>query len=288
MTTLVTGATGTVGRRVMRALSERGLQPRGFVRDLATATGLHGADADLVVGDFGDPKSVSAALEGVEQVFLTCANHPLQVAWETAAIDEAETAGVRRIIKLSALGAEVGAPVAFFDAHGQIEEHLRATSLSWVLLRPAFKMSNLLAAAPGVQQAGALILPGAGAKVAMIDPQDIADVAVEVLAGAGHDGRTYELTGPDAVTFDEVAAHLSTVLGRPIGFVPGPDNAAVAQMVAAGVPEWFAANVVTQFRLLRQGSQAQANDVVHVLTGREPRTAAEFLRDHAAAFTVGD
>jgi NAD(P)H dehydrogenase (quinone) len=83
-----------------------------------------------------------------------------------------------------------------------------------------------------------------------------------------------------------VAAQLSTVLGVPIGFVPVPDDAAVAQMVAAGVPECFATNVVTQFRLLRQGSQAQANDVVHVLTGREPRTAAQFLRDHAAAFTV--
>jgi uncharacterized protein YbjT (DUF2867 family) len=116
------------------------------------------------------------------------------------------------------------------------------------------------------------------------DPRDVADVAVEVLTSAGHDGRTYQLTGPEAVTFEDIAAQLSTVLGRPIGFMPVPDDDAVAHMVAAGVPEWFATNVVTQFRLLRQGSQAQTNDVVRVLTGREPRATATFLRDHAAAF----
>jgi hypothetical protein len=81
------------------------------------------------------------------------------------------------------------------------------------------------------------------------------------------------------------AAQLSTVLKRPIGFVPVPDDAAVAEMVAADAPEWLATNVVAQFRLLRQGSQAETHDVVHVLTGREPRTAADFMRDHAADFT---
>jgi uncharacterized protein YbjT (DUF2867 family) len=145
-------------------------------------------------------------------------------------------------------------------------------------------MSNLLAGADGVRQAGALFLPGAGAKVAMIDPRDVAEVAAEALTGDGHDGRTYQLTGPEAVTFDDVAEHLSTVVGRRIGFVPVPDEDAVAQMVRLGVPEWFATNVVTQFRLLRQGTQAQAQDVVQALTGREPRPVTTFLHDHAASF----
>jgi len=284
MTTLVTGATGTVGSHLMRVLVERGHQPRAFVRDRAAAVRIHGPDVDLAVGDYADPGSLTAALDGVDEVFLTCANLPPQVGWETAVIDAAAAAGVRRLVKLSALGAEIGSPVAFFDAHGRIEEHLRATGLPTVLLQPAFMMSNLLAGADGVRQAGALFLPGAGAKVAMIDPRDVAEVAAEALTEAGHDGRTYQLTGPEAVTFDDVAEQLSTVVGRRIGFVPVPDEDAVAQMVAVGVPEWFATNVVAQFRLLRQGTQSQAQDVVQALTGREPRPLATFLRDHTASF----
>jgi uncharacterized protein YbjT (DUF2867 family) len=284
MKTLVTGATGTVGTHLMRALSERGAKPRGFVRDKAKGVRAHGPDAELAAGDYGDPDSVRAALDGIDQVFLTCGNHPAQVGWENTVVDAAVAAGVRRIVKLSALGAQTGSPVAFFDAHGRIEDHLRAAGIASVLLRPAFTMSNVLAGAPGVRQAGAFFAPAAGAKVAMIDPRDIAEVAALVLSTEGHDGRAYELTGPAAVTFDDVVADLSAVLGRQVGFVPVPDGDAVAQFVAAGAPEWFATNVVRQFGLLRQGSQNQVLDTFRALTGREPRTLGEFIRDHAAAF----
>jgi uncharacterized protein YbjT (DUF2867 family) len=284
MTVLVTGATGSVGAHVARALAERGAAPRAFARDRGAAARVLGPDVEVAVGDFGDGESLRAAMRGVEQVFLTCANHPRQVEWEKAAIDAAATAGVRRVVKQSALGAEVGSRVAFFDANARIAENLRASGLAFVLLEPAFKMSNLFAGADAVRQAGALFLPGAGAKVAMVDPRDVAEVAAAVLTSDGHDGRRYELTGPEAVTFDDVAEQLSTVVGRPVGFVPVSDDAAVEQMVGAGVPEWFATNVVTQFGLLREGTQAEAQDVVRVLTGREPRTVADFLRDHADVF----
>jgi uncharacterized protein YbjT (DUF2867 family) len=284
MKTLVTGATGTVGTHVMRALAERGAKPRGLVRDHAKGVSTHGSHADLAVGEYGDRDSVRAALDGIDQVFLTCGNHPSQVDWETTVVDAAVAAGVRRIVKLSALGVSAGSPVAFFDAHARIEEHLRAAGVATVILRPGFKMSTLLAGAPGVQQAGAFFAPAAGAKVAMVDPRDVADVAARVLSAEGHDGRTYELTGPAAVTFDDVVAELSAVLGRQIPFVHVPDEDAVAQFVANGTPEWTATNVITQFGLLRQGSQAQVRDTSRELTGREPRTLAEFIRDHAAAF----
>lgn len=281
---LVTGATGTVGSHVVRLLRQRGASVRAFVRDRDRATRTLGPDVDAAVGDFGDAGSLRAALDGVEQVFLACANHPLQVRWETAVIDAAARAGVRRIVKLSALDAEIGSPVAFADAHGLIEAHLAARDVDHVLLKPAFVMANLLGAADSVRQAGAIFLPGEGAKIAMIDPRDVAEVAAAVLTSDGHERRSYPLTGPVAVTFDDVAEHLAAVLGRPVGFVPVPDDAALAQLVGTGAPEWFATNLVTQFGLLRRGTQAEALDVVRVLTGREPRSVAEFLHDHAGAF----
>ncbi|HZG92156.1 MAG TPA: NAD(P)H-binding protein [Pseudonocardia sp.] len=281
---LVIGATGTIGRHVVPELRRRGAAVRAFVRDPGRAVEILGPDVQLAVGDLADPASLRAAMTGVERVYLACGNHPAQSGWECAAIDAAAAAGVARIVKLSALDAEIGSPVAFADAHGRIEQHLRASGIDHVLLRPAFNMINLLAAADGIQQAGAVFLPAAGAVVAMIDPRDVAAVAAVVLTTDGHAGRSYELTGPAAVTFDDVTAQLSVVLDRPVGFVAVPDEAAVGQLVGAGVPEWFATNVVAQFGLLRRGTQADVRDVVRVLTGREPRSVGEFLRDHAAAF----
>jgi uncharacterized protein YbjT (DUF2867 family) len=289
---LVTGATGNVGSHLVHLLRERGVLVRVFVRDRDRATAMFapGDDLDIAVGDFADPASVRAAMDGADQVFLACANHPQQEAWETAVIDAAADAGVRRIVKLSALGARIGAPVAFGDAHARIAEHLRARGIAHVLLEPGFSMANLLGAGESVRQTGAIFLPAQGARVAMIDPRDVAEVSATILAGHGHghgrdhDGRTYVLTGPQAVTFDDVARELSTVLGRRIDFVPVTDEAALGQLVEAGVPEWFATNMVTIFGFLRQGAQSEARDVVRTLTGREPRPVGEFLRDRAAAF----
>jgi uncharacterized protein YbjT (DUF2867 family) len=110
---LVTGATGNVGSRVVRELHARGVSVRAFVRDPGKATALLGNGVELASGDFSDAGSVSRALEGVDGVFLACANDPHQVEYETGVIDAAAAAGVRRIVKLSALGAEVGSSVAF-------------------------------------------------------------------------------------------------------------------------------------------------------------------------------
>lgn len=279
-TILVTGGTGNVGRHLVPQLVDLGLPVRALVRDPAADLP---AAAERFVGDFTDPASLRAALDGVDAVYLACGNHPAQATYEINLIDAAAATGVRRIVKLSALEAEIGSPVAFADAHGRIEAHLEGSGIEHVLLRSAFLMSNLLAAGDGVRQAGAIFLPAAGAKIGMVDPRDVADVAAAALTGSV--ARELPLTGPAVVTFDDVAAELSTVVGRRIGFVPVPDDAAVGQLVAAGAPEWFATNLVAVFGLLRQGIQAQTRDTVQTVLGREPRSVGTFLRDHAAAFT---
>ena len=122
---LVTGATGIAGSQVVRALLEQRQDVRAFVRDPDKARGLFGDAADLAPGDFADPRSLRAALDGADVLFLSGADDPRRVEWETAAIDAAAEAGVRRIVKLSSIVAEPGAPVAFWDWHGRIEQHLR-------------------------------------------------------------------------------------------------------------------------------------------------------------------
>ena len=283
-TILVTGATGTIGSRVVAELGHRRMRVRALVRDPERAS--FAEDVEVKVGSFGNASSLHSALAGVKSVFLACGNSPTQVPDETTVIDAATAAGVRRIVKLSANGAEPGSSVPFWDAHARIEAHLRSSGTPFVLLRPQFFMTNLFSAAPTVQGAGALFLPAAGARIAMVDPRDVAAVAAAALTGEGHDGRSYQLTGPASLSFNDVASTIADVLGRDVSFIAVPDETAFAQLVEAGLPEQAAGAVVATFMALRRGAGAQVTDLVRVLTGREPRTLRTFLLDHAPVFTA--
>jgi uncharacterized protein YbjT (DUF2867 family) len=281
---VVTGATGNAGSEVVRALTAQGSRVRAFVRDPAKARQKLGEDVDLAAGDFADPPSVRAALEGADALLLSCADDPRRVGWETAAIDAAVAAGVRRIVKLSAATAEPGSPVAFWDWHGQVEQHLRASGADWVILRSGWYMSNLLAAASRVAAEGRLYAPAGQARIAMADPRDVGAAAAAVLSSAGHEGQTYLLTGPRAITYAEVAAELSAATGSRVEFVDVPGDAARQAMIGDGMPGFVAEQIVAMFGRLRQGVAAQVSPAVETLTGSAPRDFASFARDHAHLF----
>ncbi len=280
------GGSGNGGGGVLREPQAPGEAVRAFVRDLERAAEKLGDGVELAPGDLADAASVRRAMAGVDRVFLACANEPRQVEYEVGAIEAAREAGVRRIVKLSALGAGAGSPVAFWDWHARIERHLRSSGVPAVVLRPAFYMTNLLGSAEAVRHTGKLFAPAAGARIAMIDPRDVAAVAAVALTQDGHHGRTCTLTGPEAVTYEEVAAQLSGSTGRAIGFVPVPDEAAREAFIQSGAPDWMADQFVTLFGLLRRGAAAQATGEVRALIGREPSGLTEFAHDFAHLFGV--
>jgi uncharacterized protein YbjT (DUF2867 family) len=293
---LVTGATGNAGSEVVRALRARGASVRAFVRDAHRARQLLGDEVDLAVGDFADRSSVRSALEGVEAMLLSCSDDPRRVEWETSAIEAAAAAGVSRIVKLSTIGAAAGAPVAFWDWHGRVEEHLRRSEVPAVILQSSFYMSNLLAAAEQIASEDRLYAPAGEARVAMIDPRDVGAAAAAVLTGAGAEGQTHVLTGqdaegqthvltgPEAITWGQVAAELSSATGREVEFVHVPDEGAMQGLIAAGVPEFVAEQLIEVFGQLRQGVAEQVTDGVQALTGTRPGSFAQFAREHAHLF----
>ena len=282
---LVTGATGNAGSQVVRALLERGQTVRAFVRDPGKARSLFGDGAELALGDFADPASVRAACEGVEQVFLSGADDPRRVEWEMHAIDAAAASGVRRMVKLSSIVAEPGGPVAFWDWHGRIEQHLGESGVPAVVLRSNAFMSNVLAAAEPVAHEGRLYAPAGEAKIAMIDPRDVGAAAAAVLSAPGHDGQTYVLTGPEAITYAQVAAELSAATDRRVEFIDVPDEGAKQGLIEAGLPDLVAEQVVEVFSMLRQGAGEQVTGTVESLTGCPPRDFASFAHDHAHLFS---
>lgn len=281
---LVTGATGKVGSQVVGRLEARGERVRAFVRDAEHARARLGDQVELAVGDLDDPGSLAAALRDADVLFLVTGDGPEKVAQETRAIDTAVAAGVGRIVKLSTVGAEAGSPAPFFDAHGRIEDHLRATGTPATVVRGCFYMTNVLASAEQVVQAGKLFVPAEGARIAIVDPRDVGAAAAVVCAEGGREGETLVVTGSAAIGFEEIAAAVGDATGRDVEFVPVPDEAARAGMVAAGLSEWLADALVQAFAQLRAGAAAEVTDTFERLTGRPPRRFADWAREHAGAF----
>jgi uncharacterized protein YbjT (DUF2867 family) len=284
MKILVTGATGNVGGHVVRALAQQGLPVRAFVRDPDKAARMFGPDVELAPGDFADRRSIESALRGTDRLFLACGNTGGQIEYECAAIDAAAAAGVTRVVKLSGPDASADSPLIFERWHGVIEQHLSASGLPKVLLRPRTYMTNLLAYAGTVARTGMVFAPAGKAAISFVDPRDVAAAAAACLIGEGHENRTYTLTGPEAVTFGRVAQELSAATGRAVAYVDVSDEDARRAMIEDGLPAMLADAIVAIFAAQRAGSMVTTTDTVRDLTGREPRTIAQFAEDYAGMF----
>lgn len=282
---LVTGARGTIGRRVLDGLVTRGLEPVALVRSPSSAPDLPTA-VRPVVGDYADRGSVDAAMRGIDAVFLVCSNGPAQVEYESTVIASAAAAGVGRIVKVSAHGADPDSTVAFWRQHAEIEARLAASGIAHVALRPTFAMANVLGYAREVADLGILPAPDLIAPVAMIHPDDVAAVACRFLTAEGplSDRGPVELTGPAGVTFSDLAAGLSPVAGRTVTYRPLSDSEVAGFLEPRGVPSFVVEQILAIFAVLRSGAQSHPTSTVARILGRPPRDLAAFLTEHAEAF----
>lgn len=280
---VVVGALGSTGSAAVEQLLARNRPVRAVVRDLARARARLPAAAELVVADVGDRNSHARILDGATGIYCAIGGpggSTELIDIECAFIDAAQRAGVRHYVKVSGMDSTPDAPTVIQRWHGTIEQHLRASSLPETVLRPTFFMQNFLGLAPAIQQ-GVLPLPTGSARCALIDARDIGEVAAHVLTSEGHAGRTYTLTGPESLDHSAAAAILSHVLERPVQFVDLPGPAFEANLVAAGLPAWFAALLTDVYVAgFAPGHLERRTDDVQSLLGRAPRTLAQFARDH--------
>jgi uncharacterized protein YbjT (DUF2867 family) len=278
---LVIGATGTVGSEVVRQLVATGERPRALVRDPAAARQRLGEQVEQVVGDLDRPETIAAALAGVDRVFLLTTQSSRQPEWERAVIGAAARTGVGQLVKLSVFRANEQSPLQVARQHGQAERVLAQSGLAATILRPVFFMQNLLA----MIHDGAIATAAGDGRVAMVDARDIAAVAVATLTGGGHAGKTYTLTGPQALTFYQVASVLSRQTGRPLRHVRVPPDKVRVALQGRGVAAWYADDMAKLHSMLAVGYEEVVTDDIHRVTGRPPRTLAQFAGDHAGVLT---
>jgi uncharacterized protein YbjT (DUF2867 family) len=275
---LVVGATGTVGSEVIRQLVAGGERARGLVRDREKAGERLGVDTELVVGDLDRPETLTDALVGVDRMFLLTRQTSRQLEQERAAIQAAARAGVGHVVKLSVFRADEESPLQIARQHRQAEQALQDSGLAYTILRPPFYMQNLI----GMVRNGGLYSAAQDGRVAMIDVRDIAAVAVTALTGTGYEGQIYTPTGPEAVTFDEVATIVSARTGEQVRHVRVPPDAVRDTLQARGVQAWFAADMAKLHTMLVSGYEDVVTDDVRAVTGHPPRTVAHFAADFAA------
>jgi uncharacterized protein YbjT (DUF2867 family) len=281
---LVTGAAGTTGSEVVRQLAAKGVRVRALIRNPEKAKLFSGPGMETVVADLEKPATLDPALKGVVKVYLASSPDPRVGLLHGNLIDAAKRAGVRQIVRLSAVGAATGSPAQFLKWHGDVDERLSRSGLSYSILRPQFFMQNLFAMRAAIMGDGKLPLPAKDVKVSMIDARDVAASAAAVLGGEGHSGRIYELTGPESLSFAQVAEKLSAVLGRPVAYADIPPDAARTGLVAAGWPQWMADGFVEMLSVFAAAGPADVTNTVEKLTGKKPRALEVFVKDFAPVF----
>lgn len=279
MTILVTGATGNIGGEVIRHLLNQKAPIRGLVRDLKKAGPLKSQGVELAQGDFSQPESLEAALQGIKAAFLVMPNHPQQVELECNFIDAAKRAGVEHIIKLSVLrSGEL--PSIFQQWHRQIEQHLEQSGLAWTHLRPNMLMQNMRWFIPTMAQQGAFYHSVGDTKISHIDARDVAAVTAICLSQSEHQQQAYDLTGAEAVSFTQVADYFAKALDRSIQYI----NVAPAELKAArlanGEPEWYLDAEAQLFECWQAGAGSAVTTTVADLLKRSPTSFAKFAQEY--------
>ena len=283
---LVVGATGKVGREVVRQLSASDAPVRALVRDPARASHIRLPGVDIAVGDLSRPDSLDAALSGVDRVFLASPAHPDQVELQGNLVQASKRRGVNRIVKVSVAGGP-DAATQIGRWHWTTEKQIEASGLGFTMLRPSLFMQQTLRFAPSIAATGSFAMPCGSGEVPLVDCRDVAAVAVAALTEDGHDRRIYDLTGPEALSFEAIADAIAQAAGRKITYVHVPPDYARKQMLAEGVPVWLADDMLVLFGAIREGYGGAVTDAVQKVTGERPRSYLQFARDHASDFREG-
>lgn len=289
-TFLITGATGLSGSILIQELIRQQIPVRALVRNRAKGHELeHYPDVEIYEGDMLQPDTLRAALDGVEKAVLISSAFEDMVNTQQMFIDAAVQAGVQHIIKYSGAEAGIGFNAQNFQPtrqHENIEDYLINSGVAWTIVRPSQFMEVYLPGSPtGVDpQRNVLVLPIQAARLVPVSIEDVAKVITKLLVETGHDGKIYEMTGPDALTMPEACAILSEVIGRPITYVNISMEEYQQGLISMGVPADIASHLIDLSKERRKCTTANIRLATHQLFGIRPTNFAQFIYKHASAF----
>jgi uncharacterized protein YbjT (DUF2867 family) len=280
----VTGGGGFVSREIVRGLTAAGQQVRVLVANADECKGLEGPGIDVVVGDRRQPATFAHTLEGVTTALLLTRNAQDLVEMDATFSQAAKAAGVNRVVKISAFGANPDAEKGAKRVHGQSEEAVKQAGLKWTFLRPQFFMQNMLWFIDEVKTKGTISLPMKAGQVGMIDYRDIAAVAVKCLIDESREGQVYQLSGPELISIYDIAETLSRAVGVPIKYNDLPPEEFKQLLMAMGRPLWHAEDMTVSYTKMSMGASAFLTGDVQRVLGRAATPFERVAKDYAHLF----
>lgn len=282
---LITGATGTNGIEIVKQLSRSGVRCRALVRNLQKAAMLTNfLGVEIVQGDLAYPESFVGALPGIDKALLCSSIGPEMAVVQGNFIQAAKRAGIRHVVKFSGMGADVHSDWRFLRWHGEAEKELENSGLAFTHLQPNQFMQVYLRFQHSIASEGKFYAASRDSRVSPVDVRDIAVVAAAVLTGSGHEGKKYVITGPEALSYADVAEKISAAIGKKVAYVDVPLEAAKKALLDGGAPDWFADGQTEQFRFRWQGKQSCVTSTIAEVAKKPPTTFDEFAREHAVYF----
>jgi uncharacterized protein YbjT (DUF2867 family) len=288
-TVLVTGATGTIGSEVVKQLLDvtPTINIKAGVHLVENAKKVKEDDrVEAVQIDYKKPETLKEAFKDADKLFLLTHDSPKSAEHASNLVAEAKKAGIRHIVKLSALGADMESVVASLRLHRQAEKIIEESGILYTFLRPGEFMQNFVNFdSQTIKEQDAFYLPAGDPKVSFVDVRDIAAVAVKTLTDNDkHNNKTYTITGPEALSYYQAAEILSNATGKKISYVNVSKKEARGAMKDTGINDWWINTIIEVYDFYKSGIQAQVSSAVEEVTGNKPISFSQFAKDYVQAF----
>jgi uncharacterized protein YbjT (DUF2867 family) len=280
---LVIGGRSKIGSALIDELVAKGESVRAFMRSSEGTDSLPDG-VESATGDLADLDSLRAAVDGAEKMFLLCGTVEEEVQLNRNAIDVAKEAGIGLLVRSSIIGSDPNSRATIVRDHGACDAYLKESGVPHAIVRPNLFLQNVPQnTIPSIDAEGNFYANAGDARISMVDTRDVAAVATAVLTSPGHEGKAYDVTGPEAISYEEIASKLSAALDRKITYIDAPDDAIRGALLGLGMPEWVVGALVDLYQDYRRsgtdGYAARVTDTVQQLTGRAPRTLDQLLAE---------
>ena len=281
---LLTGATGKTGSATAKALNERGIKFRALIRNEEKREDIESLGGEVIIGSIENKEAVDQSMVDVETALILLPNSENQLSLEKQLVDSAKQAGANRIVKMSSIEATPDATSPIPRLHLESEEYIKQSGLNWTMVKPNFYMQNLLASAATIKDQGKIFLPMGEGKTGMIDTTDVGKVLAKVLSEDGHESMNHEITGPEILSFFEVAEIFTQGLGKQVDYVDVPLAAYKETLGQFLTNQWHLDAVIDLFKGIADGGIEEKTDTYSNLMGESPKSLSQFVSENSFIF----
>jgi len=284
MSIVVTGATGTIGKELVRNLSSE----KADFKVLVTSEAKKYEALASVVANYRDVNTLIRAFEGADTLFLLTPDAPQVMQWVENAVNAAERAGVKHVVRSSGIGADAASPYAVMKQLGELERIVERSGIPWTFLRPNSFMQNFATFDRQAVRHGYLQVPRGDARISFVDVRDIAAVATSVLMNPEpHVHKAYTLTGPEALKMQEAVTLIGEQVGRTVTYHDIDKEAWATQMQGFGIPDWSINLLLSLYQADKDGVTAPVTNDIEEVTGQRARSFKAFVNDYEAVWSGG-